>query len=741
MTSSGEHCIVISGDVVVGWALTSTAKEPSGDPVGKWYDQDKVKVRPLEGGAWLLSSIIQKLKPPGFCVASPDWGEPFDDQNFNKYNHYFATLKNFEPNKDKDPVWRQSLIQGYSRRPVPCGGINPSSPENQHLDYVIPNDPANPDIVVIEDAGVGYRDVHDAPCWPRSIEADTGQAPWCIIEAGYGAGSGGGIARGELWARLSSESRLDRLIVVTTAEDLRHDSKLEISKNLSWERTAEDCVHAILKQGRLSRCRYFVISFGPVGALLYDHDQDDFRLHFERRNMEDAETYKKGGMWGFTTTLTAAISMALMEHCKNPSSPPHIDTAIEAALEAVRAGYEEGYNINGKTKGGFPAIDFPIQTVTSEIKRVSKEMTKGGEGDTFGQVHIPKPTQRSDSARAPKWSMLGEWISQDTATAEKVVKYGIDFALPEVPIGRYAGLVTVDRKEIESYESIRNLVRAYWNRPVTRNPEPVSIAVFGAPGSGKSYAVKQVVESLQLPHKFLEFNLSQFESVTDLLSAFHVIRDIGLRGEFPVAFWDEFDAFHERDLGWVRHFLYPMQDGKFRQGEIEHPIGRALFVFAGGTSHSLDAFEGRHDFEAAKGPDFMSRIRGHVNLLGTNSGKGDRYHVIRRAILLRTWLEKFPKLMDEKGNADIDDGVLRAFLHVPRYKHGVRSMKAIVETSSLSRASQFGRSNLPAPGQLALHVNARDFMSLVRTGELNAQPAKQSGENRRQRTRSNRKRK
>lgn len=447
-------------------------------------------------------------------------------------------------------------------------------------------------------------------------------------------------------------------------------------------------------------------------------------------------------MWGFTTTLTAAISKALMEHCSDPSSPPHIDTAIQASLDAVRVGYNEGYKTDGKTRGGMPAIGFPIQIVTREIKRVSKEITKGGKVDAFGIVHIPKPVQNITPARSPKWSMLGEWLSQDIATAEKIVKYGMDFALPNVPIGKYANLVTVDRKEIESYESIRNLVRAYWNRPVRRTPEPVSIAVFGAPGSGKSYAVKQVVDSLQLPRKFLEFNLSQFESASDLLSAFHVIRDVGLRGEFPVAFWDEFDAFHERDLGWVRHFLYPMQDGKFRQGEIEHPIGRALFVFAGGTSHSLEAFEGRRDFEAAKGPDFMSRIRGHVNLLGTNAGKGDRYHVIRRAILLRTWLEGFSKLVDDKGNIDIDDGVLRAFLHVPRYKHGVRSMKAIIETSSLSRASQFGRSNLPAPGQLALHVNAREFMSLVRTGESdeNQQRVKnQSAEHRRQRARRKRK--
>ena len=42
--------------------------------------------------------------------------------------------------------------------------------------------------------------------------------------------------------------------------------------------------------------------------------------------------------------------------------------------------------------------------------------------------------------------------------------------------------------------------------------------------------------------------------------------------------------------GWLRYFLAPMQDGKFLQGEMAHPIGKAIFVFAGGTSWTLDNF-------------------------------------------------------------------------------------------------------------------------------------------------------
>ncbi|MFF1720410.1 P-loop NTPase family protein [Streptomyces sviceus] len=362
-----------------------------------------------------------------------------------------------------------------------------------------------------------------------------------------------------------------------------------------------------------------------------------------------------------------------------------------------------------------PAVSFPTSIVKEKIEHVEKY---GWQSGVFGEASVPNPSRRPPEFNTPKWSILGGLSGEIQKVAESIVRYGIDMALPDVPVGEYGDLLTVDRKEIESFESIRNLVRGYQNRAAMAKPKPISIAVFGAPGSGKSYAVKQVVESLEFNHEFREFNLSQFGSVADLWDALHVVRDDGLSGKFPIVFWDEFDSEHGGHLGWLRYFLYPMQDGKFRAGEVEHSIGQALFVFAGGTSDSLDSFERKPGFVDAKGPDFLSRIRGHINLLGTDpQSKNDPYYIIRRAILLRAWLadEKFKLMRDDF--ISIDDGVLNAFLRTPRYKHGVRSMQALVETSSLSRASQFGRSNLPSPGQLDLHVNATEFMSLVRAGD------------------------
>ena len=59
-------------------------------------------------------------------------------------------------------------------------------------------------------------------------------------------------------------------------------------------------------------------------------------------------------------------------------------------------------------------------------------------------------------------------------------------------------------------------------------------------------------------------------------------------------------------------------------------------------------------------------------------------------MLLRSLIErKTPHLIDENGEAQIDNGVLRALLKVPRYKHESRSMEAILEMSILTNAKKW----------------------------------------------------
>jgi hypothetical protein len=56
---------------------------------------------------------------------------------------------------------------------------------------------------------------------------------------------------------------------------------------------------------------------------------------------------------------------------------------------------------------------------------------------------------------------------------------------------------------------------------------------------------------------------------------------------------------------------------------------------------------------------------------------------------------------------------VRAFLRVPFFKHGARSIGAVIQMSALAGRARFERSSLPEANQLQLHVNAQDFVDLV----------------------------
>jgi hypothetical protein len=123
-------------------------------------------------------------------------------------------------------------------------------------------------------------------------------------------------------------------------------------------------------------------------------------------------------------------------------------------------------------------------------------------------------------------------------------------------------------------------------------------------------------------------------------------------------------------------------------------------------------------------PDFISRLKGFLNVLGPNPlvGIKDPYFIIRRAIILRVLFQiNAPQIISEENGVrwiNIDRGILRAFLETETYKHGVRSMESIITMSILAEASSYERSNLPSEEQLNLHVDGLDFLSLVQQIDL-----------------------
>jgi hypothetical protein len=517
---------------------------------------------------------------------------------------------------------------------------------------------------------------------------------------------------------------------VVTANDLRL-ANAQISRGLSWERVAQDTFWELsygAEMKELAKCAHVVVSFKADGAVLIARTNagQKCNLFFDPNTIENIwETGFKGGMVGYNTCLVAAIARSvLMQASEDPTCQAAVEKGIRAGLSAMRVLHKNGYQ-NGGAKPQEAKISFPYALVAADIEKPASAFAQSDIRDPLGVlVSSNKETASSASPRAGKFTILAQQCCDDLLKlARDIVRKGPDKTLTNIPLGRFGDLLTVDRTEIESYRTIAALVQEYISQE--KADKPISIAVFGAPGSGKSFGIKQIALSINKERiKDITFNLSQMNSPADLIGALHQVRDESLKGKIPLVFWDEFDtSLGQTALGWLRYFLAPMQDGSFLEGQVTHPIGKAIFVFAGGTCKRMEEFGTNLDdnpetnsklFTAVKGPDFKSRLKGFINILGPNPQEGtyDPYFIIRRAILLNSILHRnAPQIYTSAFQ--MEDNLLDAFLETQVYLHGVRSMESIVNMSQLAGKTRFERSCLPPISQLNLHVIGWEFMARV----------------------------
>ena len=677
MAKKAEKKTVVTGDVSFDWfEVLGTASPPDSQKttvLQKWQTFPFVYKFVKLGGAPLLANFIRQASTS--VVLSQQLDE-MENLATEKLIHSYFTLKRFE----KDAVYRVQKFKGHS---------GPTDETATIISLI--NDDPKADIVVLNDEGNGFRAAKSK--FPKALLGEN--QPLVVYRMSRP------LTEGPLWS-IIQKKHMDRTVLIMDADDLR-ELGVKISRRLSWERTAKDFVWQMASNPKLislNHCAFLIVRFGLEGAILHSRSGGKVtsRLFFDPILCEDGflEAYK-GRMPGVEAAFAAAFTSAL----------------FKKGLSGVRMGVRQGMLSSRKLwQLGFgrnpDRLDYPL----SEIFKISSREEK-----TIADIHIPNPSV-PEPADPDYWCILDDLcLSGLEDVANNFVRIGKDPALDLIPVGQFRNLRTYDRSEIESFRGIKNLISEYLDSPgISR---PLSIAVFGAPGSGKSFGVTEVAESVA-PGKLktLEFNLSQFNSNEDLVGAFHKVRDVALEGKIPMVFFDEFDSEFGSKLGWLKFFLAPMQDGKFRDGEAIHPIGRAIFVFAGGTCCSFSEFareNGDEFFKGAKGPDFLSRLRGYVNIKGPNPvSPDDRLFMVRRAVFLRFLLYKNAKnIFDSHKVCHIDPGVLRAMIKVPMFKHGVRSLLAIIEMSILSGRKSYEQAALPSPEQLKLHVDAELFSRLV----------------------------
>jgi hypothetical protein len=597
-----------------------------------------------------------------------------------------------------------------------------------------------PDVLVIDDLGLGFA-THTT-CWPNFLSERATPPAQILIKATPPFNT-------PLWQMLLKPEWASRLTVVVSAEGLR-DCGAQLSQGLSWDQTVQDVKAEFMQGGlcwSLHSCLRVVVGFGRSGVAVFSRvprSPGEERtsipaLQFERFVLDPAqtenswETDQPGTTFGVASVITAMFAThSLM--IPQPSTHLTVSRGLFAARELHRLGGgndEKGFALETKPETIF-AVDAKLRPEGLFVSAFPREL-----------LDEPVLARKEDLPPLENQTLLTDALGLTptflSVAAQGIVRYGKERFLASVPRIECGQYYSVDRDEIERLNTVRNLILEY--KSSVQDKRPLSLAVFGAPGSGKSFAIKQLSETLfGKDRAVLEFNLSQFEDLEALHEAFHIVRDKSVQGQLPLVFWDEFDAMRDGvSLGWLKEFLSPMQDAQFVTRGIGHPFGKCIFVFAGGTSSTFEefvrpnnpAFKSARDeaevgpsaehkrFKEVKGPDFVSRLRGYVNIKGPNptSDRGDEVYVIRRALLLRSLVERHHRGVIDPITKElsISPTVLDAFLRVgdglagKGYLHGARSMEAIISLSSLHNARHFGPSELPARQVVELHASPDFF--------------------------------
>ncbi len=305
-------------------------------------------------------------------------------------------------------------------------------------------------------------------------------------------------------------------------------------------------------------------------------------------------------------------------------------------------------------------------------------------------------------------------MDQDLKIALKIAN-GADIAISSA--GTLGRLPAFSQNELRQLESLRDLIVRYVSNssPV----RPLCLAVFGPPGSGKSFAVKEicreaeneakkqsaVLEKLKLPRTLV--NMTQVGSASEVARVLARVAGEQDEDTVPILFIDEFDASRAGvPYGWLSWFLAPMHDGEFLHEGATIRLQRAIYLFAGGTADTMESFPARHasQFISAKGPDFISRLRGYLDVQGPNQPPRE----IRRAIIFRSELDHHHRKrgVTDGGKYILDEKMLISLLGVGRYRHGARSIAAIVEMSDLpSNSGTLSWNMLPENHLIKLHVD------------------------------------
>ena len=460
------------------------------------FDDGVVEVAEL-GGAAALDRLLQA----SFAARRALVGEP--PRVTVKLGMETSDLAKFPPAGNAFAIWRphkQSEKQGAPsvwRAALPMGYGAQGNPPTGELRLKRAEGVAAR-ILVLDDGGFDFRQRASKTLWSLPAEGEA-EPEWIILKMSRP------VAHGDLWHELI-ENFADRLVCIVSANELR-DEPIVLGKGASWEAAIEDISSAletnpVLKT--LGACRHLVVNFSVNGALWIDRADASptmVKLIFDPERAEgEWGGIRKGAAFGYLMCMAAAVAHAAAAQVAEGKSGLELGSPIRAGLSAMRDLLENGHgDVAGARPSGYP------------VARLGKLLAEAKGEFSIAPVVWPRPAatkgawmMASDAPEAPEAARKSVILG----LARQIVINGYG-ALRGVSHAQFGALVTADRAEIEALRGLRRLMRDYGARD--KADKPLSIGVFGPPGAGKSFGVKQLAKEVFGDKAWLEFNLSQFE--------------------------------------------------------------------------------------------------------------------------------------------------------------------------------------------------------------------------------------
>ena len=146
----------------------------------------------------------------------------------------------------------------------------------------------------------------------------------------------------------------------------------------------------------------------------------------------------------------------------------------------------------------------------------------------------------------------------------------------------FPNFTTLNQSYSDKLNAMKADLSAYFkDNTLTR---PFLYLVLGAPGAGKSYLLKKLVEQLQLedggPIEYQTINVSEVLDPREIHRLYDKIQSNNVAGVKTVTLFDEVDV-KWSDGAAIKYLINPIYDGKYWNGSTFCEFGRCAFFFAG----------------------------------------------------------------------------------------------------------------------------------------------------------------